>query len=93
MSEHLMLSNDIPFTLSCIDCDVDSPRSYDEAVHSGWTTIQFTPDGLSENYLGICPECSAKWNAPGTSGSVHVRKSVMKDDHHVEVERQEPPGA
>jgi hypothetical protein len=32
----------------------------EQAVREGWTYIQFTPDGLSENYLGYCPEHSAE---------------------------------
>lgn len=76
MSESLTLSDDIPFTLSCVDCDVDSPPSYDAAVQSGWTCIQFAPDGLSENYLGFCPECSALRNAVGRSDSDPVSGSV-----------------
>lgn len=93
MSESLNLSDDIPFTLSCADCDVDSPHSYDAAVQSGWTRIQFTPDGWSENYLGLCPECSAARNAAGRSDSNRVSCLNEKADHHVEIERQESPGA
>ena len=68
MSEPIFLSDDVPFTLSCINCDSESPETYAEAVQAGWTLIQYTPNGLSENYLGLCPECAVEWNAPGVSG-------------------------
>ena len=45
------------FTLSCSDCDVDSPETLDEAVRSGWTRIRFVPESPSENFLGVCPAC------------------------------------
>ncbi|MCA9078013.1 MAG: hypothetical protein R3C02_26335 [Planctomycetaceae bacterium] len=51
---------DVPFTISCIECDMDSPETYDQAVADGWTQIQFYPQGSSENYLGICPVCRAE---------------------------------
>lgn len=46
----------IPFSLSCCECDADSPASYDEAVLVGWTGIEFRPDLPMENFLGYCPE-------------------------------------
>jgi hypothetical protein len=72
MTEPVYLSDEVPFSLSCYDCDCDSPHCYDEAVHAGWTQIQYTPDGLGENYLGLCPECSEKWDDPGCSGVAEV---------------------
>ena len=48
---------DVPFSVSCTDCDIDSPFSYDEALRDGWTGIEFFPQGIAENYLGLCPEC------------------------------------
>lgn len=91
MSEPVYLSDDVPFTLSCYACDCDSPQSYDEAVRSGWTLIQFTPDGLCENYLGLCPECGVAWSAPGVSGSANSEFPVDGDRSHVEEEREGPP--
>ena len=49
---------DVPFSLSCVFCDCDSPDSLEEALAAGWTSIQYTPDGLAENFLGYCPEHS-----------------------------------
>ncbi len=69
MSDPVFLSNDVPFSLSCYECDSDSPPSYEAAVQAGWTEIQYTPDGLAENYLGLCPECAAKERDPGCSGN------------------------
>ena len=48
---------DVPFSLSCTDCDADSPDSYQEAIAEGWTGIEFFPEGIAENFLGICPDC------------------------------------
>ena len=91
MSEPLFLSDDVPFTLSCFDCDCESPESYDEAVRTGWTLIQFTPDGVAENYLGLCPVCAVKWNAPGTSGSTESVDSSLGESSDVQDIREEPP--
>ena len=60
---------DVPFTLSCCDCDCESPASFDAAVAAGWILIQFDPDGLSENYVGLCPQCAVIWNAPPNPAS------------------------
>lgn len=45
------------FSLSCIDCDIDSPATYDDAIQSGWTRIRLVPESPAENFLGLCPEC------------------------------------
>ncbi len=51
------IPRDVPFTLSCSECDRDSPDSYDEAIADGWTHIVYFPQGCSENFLGLCPAC------------------------------------
>lgn len=91
MSEPIFLSDDVPFTLSCYECDCESPHCYDEAVNAGWTLIQFTPEGLGENYLGLCPECGEKWNAPGGSASVDSKFPCSGECNHVQDDRKEPP--
>lgn len=48
----------VPFSLSCCECDSASPDSFVEAMSEGWTDIEFYPDGLAENFLGLCPEHS-----------------------------------
>jgi hypothetical protein len=53
---------DVPFSLSCCECDCDSPDTLEDALASGWTSIQYTPDGLAENFLGYCPEHSRLLN-------------------------------
>ena len=50
------IRKDVPFSISCYECDCDSPESLEQAIAEGWTNIQFTPDGFSENFLGFCPE-------------------------------------
>ena len=93
MPDPVPLPDGVPFTLSCYGCDCDSPESYDEAVQAGWTLIQFTPDGLAENYLGLCPECAVEWNAPGPSGGNSSVRSSSGECNDVQAIRQEPPSA
>ena len=47
----------VPFTLSCYQCDAGDPQSYEQAIREGWTEIGYYPEGLSENFLGLCPDC------------------------------------
>lgn len=54
------LPADIPFTLACAQCDVDSPENYEDAIQQGWTRIQYD-DGPGWNFLGICPDCRPAW--------------------------------
>ena len=51
------IPRDVPFSLSCTECDCDSPDTYEDAVRVGWTEITFYPEGSSENFLGLCPDC------------------------------------
>ena len=48
----------VPFTLSCSACDSEGPETFAAAVEAGWTLIEFVPDGLAENFIGLCPEHS-----------------------------------
>jgi len=47
---------DVPFSISCLECDCDSPDSYEEAIAAGWTEITYEPNGMMENFFGYCPE-------------------------------------
>lgn len=47
----------VPFALSCQDCSNEGPDKYADAVAEGWTSLRYTPAGLSENFLGRCPTC------------------------------------
>ena len=51
------IPRDVPFSLSWTECDGDSPASYEDAVKDGWTQIVYFPEGCSENFLGLCPDC------------------------------------
>lgn len=51
------IRDDVPFSLSCTECDIDSPKSYEDAIEDGWTGIEYFPQGLMENYLGLCSDC------------------------------------
>jgi hypothetical protein len=63
MAEPEKRPEDVPFSISCYECDCASPESMEQAIRDGWTEIQFTPDGLAENFLGYCPEHSAELEA------------------------------
>lgn len=49
---------DIPFSLSCCECDADGVDSFEHAIAEGWTSIDFYPQGAGENFIGLCPEHS-----------------------------------
>ncbi|MEO1995891.1 MAG: hypothetical protein ABGZ17_11515 [Planctomycetaceae bacterium] len=46
----------LPFSLSCVDCDVDSPPNYEAARTAGWTGIEFRPDMQAAIFRGYCPK-------------------------------------
>ena len=48
----------IPFSMSCTDCDEMGPASFEEAIRAGWTLIEFAPEAVAENFFGLCPEHS-----------------------------------
>ena len=50
------IPGDVPFTLSCFDCDADGPPEFEAAVAEGWRNIEYVPNALSSNFLGCCPE-------------------------------------
>ncbi len=47
---------DVPFSLSCCECDADGVDSFEQAIAEGWTSIDFYPQGAGENFIGLCPE-------------------------------------
>lgn len=47
---------DVPFVIACVECDCDSPDSYEEAIVAGWTHIAYAPNGFSTNFYGYCPD-------------------------------------
>ncbi|TWU58968.1 hypothetical protein Poly51_17490 [Rubripirellula tenax] len=49
---------EVAFSLSCAECCDEGPDQFDAATQQGWTGIEYTPAGLSENFLGRCPKCS-----------------------------------
>lgn len=54
------VQNDLPFSISCRYCDAGSGLTADDAVAECWMEIEFFPDGIAENFLGVCPECLRK---------------------------------
>ena len=55
-------ADEVPETIACARCDVDSPESLAAALQEGWTDL-CRDDGPGWNYLGICPDCQAQENA------------------------------
>lgn len=54
----------IPFSLTCVNCDDgQNVDSAEQANLLGWTDIE-ADDGMSWNYLGVCPnpECKRQWS-------------------------------
>ena len=58
----------VPFSLSCCECDADGPTTLEEARATGWTSIQPAPDLPMANFVGCCPEHSAEPAADSTNG-------------------------
>jgi hypothetical protein len=56
------------FSLVCSECDCDGADTVEAAELEGWTGIWFTPDRLSHNYEGVCPECAAEIAREGGVG-------------------------
>ena len=81
----------VPFSLSCCECDAGSPATYAEAVDQGWTNIEFAPEGLAENFLGLCPEHSLD-RVGFESAEDHVSSSRVCEnvfENQVEKENEE----
>ncbi len=53
------IPQDVPFSLTCCDCNNEGPDTYDEATAEGWSGIEYVPHLSSENFLGRCPVCLA----------------------------------
>jgi len=46
----------VPFSVSCFECDAGSPDSFEQALTEGWVSVEFFPQGVAENFLGLCPD-------------------------------------
>jgi hypothetical protein len=51
-------SESIAESISCTECDIDSPNSLAEALREGWTELRYEPSGSHWNFLGCCPSCT-----------------------------------
>jgi hypothetical protein len=51
------LPKGVPFVMQCSECDMDAPPSWESAVLAGWTEIEADLNGMTWNFLGMCPEC------------------------------------
>lgn len=52
-------ADEVPETIACARCDVDSPASLAAALQEGWIDL-CRDDGPSWNYLGVCPACQER---------------------------------
>jgi hypothetical protein len=52
-------ADQVPETIACAHCDVDSPDGLAAALQEGWTRLE-RDDGASWNYLGVCPDCQQR---------------------------------
>ena len=50
------IPSSVAFSLSCRQCDCDSPPSFEAAIEAGWTAIRFSPEAVAENFFGNCSE-------------------------------------
>ena len=56
-SRIIVATKDIPFSLTCQNCDAGMGIASREQAHAeGWTGIVYD-DGPSWNFVGMCPEC------------------------------------
>ena len=72
-------NEEIPETIACIYCDVDSPPSLAAARQEGWTRLE-RDDGSGWNYLGICPECQEEQREEDLPGP---EPSPTKEQKHL----------
>lgn len=57
LADPYQIPRDVPFTLTCCRCNNEGPSSDELARTVGWSSIQYVPASVSENFLGICPVC------------------------------------
>lgn len=56
------IPTEVPFSLTCIECQEIGPMSFADARAQGWQAIQYVPNSYLSVILGICPSCSAESN-------------------------------
>ena len=54
------IPSEIPFRLTCINCQEDGPTSFAESQANGWDAVQYVPNSIYRTFLGICPRCTAE---------------------------------
>lgn len=50
----------VPFVACCacgMDCD---QMAWEAAILAGWSDFCYDPDGMSWNFVGHCPDCTAE---------------------------------
>jgi hypothetical protein len=58
MRDQQRLTDDVPFSLVCSECDAGTDiESHDQATAEGWTDIDYAPDLPMANFIGLCPDC------------------------------------
>jgi hypothetical protein len=62
MRDQQRLTDDVPFSLVCSECDAGAGiESHDQATAEGWTNIDYAPDLPMANFIGLCPECRERF--------------------------------
>lgn len=58
MRSNKHIPHDVPFSLTCAECDAGTEiASFEEAAAAGWTEIDYAPDLPMANFVGLCPQC------------------------------------
>lgn len=60
LSDPQSIPRSVPFSLTCASCNNEGPSSLETAVAASWRGVIYTPAGLSENFLGHCPDCQKR---------------------------------
>lgn len=47
----------VPFTLTCSECNNEGPDNFAQAVAEGWEDVEYVTHLPAENFLGCCLAC------------------------------------
>lgn len=54
------IPSEVPFCLTCINCQIDGPDTFENSQTNGWHAVQYIPNSHLTAFLGICPSCVAE---------------------------------
>ena len=62
MRNQQRLTDNVPFSLVCSECDAGTHiESHDQAMAEGWADIDYAPDLPMANFIGLCPDCRERF--------------------------------